>query len=179
MDTQETLSSAEVERLGQVEDLIRRVFGEEMDLDEPILGMAETDIIAANIHELIHDSSTTIATLEVDGKVVGASLAVPFEKMKIVSDEEAKDTAYIYFTGVEPDRQGEGLVEAVNDSMIEELKARDYKFVARDSVLTQNYADKVEKAYDDAIVERYYHERWPEIGKQRFLKIELAKVASK
>lgn len=175
--TEQTVGGHELspEVLDQVEGLARRVFGDE-EVDSPMLGMTEQDVLAANIHELIHDPENTIVTLEEEGQTIGFSVAVPYEKMRIEGPEKTKDTAYIYYSGIDPNRQNQGLVKKLNDDMLNMLSTKGYKFATRDSVMDQDYAEKVEKAYDKAIVERYDHERWPDVGPQRFFRIDLAKI---
>ena len=145
-----------------------------MDLDKPILGMTDDDIAAPNVHEMIRDPDTTIAILSEDGKVIGFSMAIPIGKMNPKREEESGDTAYIYFTGIEPGQQGQGLVGTLMEDMTDRLKAKGYGFMERDCVLTQGYADSVEKAYHDAIVEQYDHTRWQEVGPERFFRIDLS-----
>jgi ribosomal protein S18 acetylase RimI-like enzyme len=160
--------------LVQVETIAKRLFGDAMDLDEPILGISDDDFIAPNVREMLQDPDTTVATLVENGVVVGFSVAIPIGKMHRARHRESDETAYIYFTGIDPVCQGKGLIAKLMDDMVAQLKARGYSFVERDCVLTQSYADNVEKVFAGAIVEKYDHTRWPEVGPECFFRIDLS-----
>lgn len=160
--------------LDQVEALTRQLFGDSMDLDKPILGITDDDIVAANIHEMLRDPATTVATLTEGESVIGFSVAIPIGAMDPKREAESSSTAYIYFTGIEPSRQGQGLVGVLMQDMADRLRAKGFAFMERDCVLTQGYADSVEKAYQGAIVEKYDHTRWPAVGPERFFRIDLS-----
>ena len=145
-----------------------------MDLDEPILGISDDDFIAPNVSEMLLAPDTTVATLVEDGEVLGFSVAIPIGKMHMARHLESDETAYIYFTGIDPACQGKGKIAVLMDDMVAQLKARGYSFVERDCVLTQSYADNVEKVFAGAIVEKYDHTRWPEVGPERFFRIDLS-----
>lgn len=160
--------------LAQVESLAKRLFGDAMDLDEPILGISDDDFIAPNVSEMLLAPDTTVATLVEDGEVLGFSVAIPIGKIHMARYLESDETAYIYFTGIDSACQGKGKIAVLMDDMVAQLKARGYCFIERDCVLTQNYADNVEKVFAGAIVEKYDHTRWPEVGPERFFRIDLS-----
>lgn len=170
------INNQDSQRFDQIEILARQVFGEGMDLDEPILGMTDDIIVAENIHEMIHNPANTLGTLVEDENVIGFSLAIPIGVMDPAREAESAETAYIYFTGVDPKRQGEGLVGEVMKNLVEQLRTKGYSFAERDCLLAGGYADNVEKTYKDSIVEKYNHTRWPEIGPERFFRIDLTKL---
>ena len=158
----------------EIEALASQVFPE--DITEPIMGMTDKDIVAPNIYEMVNNPENTLATLLEDNKVVGFSLAVPIGKMDTTRTAESAETAYIYFSGIELSRQGKGLVKTLLDTMMRKLVDRGYSFAERHSVLTQDYADNVEKTYAGAVVEKRDGVWWPEVGPERFFRIDLSKV---
>lgn len=169
--------------LEQAEALARQLFGSDMDLDQPILGWTNEDIVAPNVHEMLRDPRNTLATLVEDSGLIGFSIAVPIGVMDATREAESEETAYIYFTGIQPHRQGEGLVKSLIEDLQRKLVARGYRFMERDCQVTNGYADKVQKAYDaipGAIVGKpYNHARFgPEVGEERFFRIDLSKATT-
>lgn len=157
--------------LMQVERLARDVFGADMDLDGPILGFTDDDVVAPDLKSLLRSPTTTLASHTENGEVIGFSLAVPIGEFNPGRAAESDETAYIYFTGIEPSRQGEGVVGSVMDDMLGKLTEKGYGFVERDCVIENGYADKVEQQYQGAIVEQYDHTRFPEFGPERFFRM--------
>jgi ribosomal protein S18 acetylase RimI-like enzyme len=160
----------------KVEALVRQLFGHVMDLDAPLPGEKDSDVVATNLHEMVSDPTTIVAELIEDGELAGFSLAVPIGKMDAARVNESNETAYIYFTGVRPELQGMGLVGKVMEDMHGKLQAHGYHFMERDCLIADGYADNVEKAYGDAIVQKNDHTKWPEIGPERNFRIDLAKL---
>ncbi len=180
--TPETDHSPDSEmNLDQLEALVKRLF-KWADSDQPILGMTDNDIVAPNIREMLKDPRNTVATLSEKGEIIGFSLAIPIGVMDPARADESRDTAYIYFTGITPEWRRKGKVGEVMEKMVRLLRAKGYSFIERDCVLTQekpgieSYADKVERAYRGAIIDQKDHERWPEVGPERFFRIELSKI---
>lgn len=62
------------------------------------------------------------------------------------------------------------------DDLFKQLLGRGYTFVERDCVIVNGYADSVQKAVGPAIVEVYDHTRNPDIGPERFFRIDLSKM---
>lgn len=165
------------ETLSEIESLARQLFeNDDVDLDTPILGETNNDIVAPNIHEMLRDPNNILATLSEDDRLVGFSIAVPMGIMDPTREEESSETAYIYFTGIDPNRQREKLVGKLMEDMHAKLRARGFSFIERDCVLAQGYADSVERAYQGAIVRKYNHAKWKEVGPQRFFRIDLSMV---
>ncbi|HEY5442754.1 MAG TPA: GNAT family N-acetyltransferase [Candidatus Saccharimonadales bacterium] len=159
--------------LEQVEALAKELFGGMMNLDEPIKGMNDDDIVAPDFHRMLRDPDNTLATLSEEDKVVGFALATPIGKMNPRRVAESADTAYVYIGGIVPDRQGEGLIRHVSKDIAGKLRDQGYTFAEADCVHSGGYAAKVHKALGGAIVKWEDHPGWPETGPERFFKIDL------
>lgn len=109
----------------------------------------------------INDSGTLLVVLKDNDKIIGFSYAT----------KEDDNTSCIIDTALLPDHQNKRLVSLINNLMTESLKKYNYKFIIRYAMIDNGYADKIEKAYKDKIIEKYDLEsKW---GKQRFFKIIL------
>ena len=160
------------EVVNQVLDLARRteVFA---DPSEPVLGQTDDVVMAENLEQLIRQPDTIITTLNEDEQMVGFTLAVPIGVMDPTRAAESNDTAYIYYTAIEPERIGEGKVEPLMAATVERLRDDGYSFLERDSQISNGYADKIQKTYQDAIVSSRDHLDFPEFGPLRFFRIDL------
>ena len=169
--------SAEEDSSRQVEALAMKLFEDVLGPQGQVLGLKDEDIVAPDLAGLIRDPENVVATVSDGEKVTGFSVAVPIGKFNPERASESADTAYVYLTGIEPNKQGQGEVGPLMKNLTDELKRQGYSFLERDCVLTQGYADKVGKAYEGAIIEQHDHTRWPEVGPERFSRIDLSKVA--
>ena len=151
------------------------VFGE--DPLDPISGVEDDVIIAGSMRELFEDPESVIVPVEFDGELAGFTLALPIGRMDPSRTSESADTAYIYYTAIKPEFQGKKLVAPLIDRLLVELGKKGFSFVERDSMVDNGYADKVERAHKGNIVNSYDHEKYPEIGRQRFFRISLGKTA--
>jgi ribosomal protein S18 acetylase RimI-like enzyme len=161
--------------MADYEALFARVFPED-NPDDPVLGATSDVVIAPNLAALLVDSEVTLASQETEGQLAGFSLAMPISRMYPARSAEVHETAYIYYTAIAPDRQGQGLVEPLMRTMVEKLRTRGYSFIERDCRLENGYADKVQAAYAGAIIASHDHETWPEAGPERFFRIDLRRL---
>lgn len=161
------------------EDYVKLLMGAfpEEDPQESVLGITDEVEIAPTLYALLEDSSVIVSSIEENGQLIGCSIAMPIDKMDPSREAEASDTAYIYYTAVEPSRQGEGLVAKVNDSMINKLKKQGYSYVEQDNVIANGYANKIKKNYNSSIVDSYEHSSFPEVGPEVFVRIKLGEIA--
>lgn len=56
-----------------------------------------------------------------------------------------------------------------------QLRERGYKYIERDAVLAEGWADKVERNHKGAIVASHEHDKWG-LGPERFFRIDLEKL---
>lgn len=160
------------------EDLLVSVFPS-LDPSAPVLGVTDEVEMASHVSALLHDESLVVASLGDNGQLIGCSLATPVDRMDPSRASEARDTAYIYFTAIDPKRQGEGLVGPLMETLLQKLWRAGYSFVERDCVIANGYADNVQQTYRGAIVESYDHTNFPEAGPERFFRIDLGRLAIK
>jgi len=159
-----------------VEELAHTLFADVLSPEGKVLGANDDIVVANSLHDLITDPANTVATLRDESQNLrGFSVAIPISAMDTGRTSEGAQTAYIYFTGVEPAYQGRGLVGELMKDMLQQLRTRGYGFIERDSRVDNGYADDVEKAYQDGIVTKYdYHPYGEDL--QRFMRIDLSKI---
>lgn len=161
---------------GQIADIVRvtPVFSSP---EEPILGATDEVVVAPNLDALLHDPDTTLAVTTEGKKVTGFSVAVPVGRFDRTKEARSADTAYIYYTGIEPSLRGRGLVGPLMEKMYGLLRDKGYKRVERDAVLDQGWADKVQRSSPEgAIMSSHDHTTWEEVGPQRFFEMDLSKL---
>lgn len=109
----------------------------------------------------INDLKTMLVLLKDDNSIVGFTYAVP----------ESEEIARIVDTTIAKKYQGRGMVVKLINCLEEELKRRGYKYMTRDAMVENGYADKIEKNYSSRIVEMWnLDSQW---GKQRHFKIKI------
>jgi hypothetical protein len=158
----------------QAAHLIAETFG--FGLNEVILGETDDDIVASNIYDLLNSPTTVLDVIIEDAEVIGASVAIPIGQMDPSRTAESNETAYIYFTAIAKNRQGERLVGGLMEKQFIRLYEMGYRYAEEDCVTENGYADKVQKNAGEAIVETYDHNNYPDIGPQRFFRIDLEKA---
>jgi GNAT superfamily N-acetyltransferase len=150
----------------------------EFNTDDPILGSTDEDVLADNFEQLLKDPDATVITIEDEsGKHRAFTLALPIGRFDTTRRSES-DTAYIYITCVDPAVQHQGLAGSLMRGLHGALLSKGFRYIERDIMLDTGtgFADKVAKNYGDAIVESKQHAKWPELGKQRFFRIDLTKL---
>ncbi|MFH0800114.1 MAG: GNAT family N-acetyltransferase, partial [Pseudomonadota bacterium] len=78
------------------------------------------------------------------GRIVGYSYA----------SRKSSDTAYIDTTVIHPAHQGQGLVGKLMEKLEEELRRRGFKYVERDALIENGYADSIKRHYGNRILEQ-------------------------
>jgi ribosomal protein S18 acetylase RimI-like enzyme len=176
METLEaTFDNRANDEIGQLEQVVQAING--MDINKPVLGVTDDIVVAPSFRDMVLDPNHTIVVLREQGTIVGFSLAIPIGEMDPSRTGESVDTAYIYYTAIEPTHQGQGYVGQIMDQLIASLRQKGYRYIERDAVIANGYADKIEKRYGDAIVTQYDHNHFPEFGPERFFRIDLEKIA--
>ncbi len=157
--------------VAEMESLLDRAFPDDDFITKPVLGIDDDIIVAPSLAALFASPSTVIGTAEKDGKLVAMSIAIP--KSQYDPSNPDPETAYIYYTVVEPALQGCGLVAIAARSLEAQLRALGYIYLEQDCVKENGYADTISRAYAGAIVDQYDHLKFPENGPQRFFRIDL------
>lgn len=150
--------------------LLDRAFPEDEITIKPVLGVGD-NVMAPNAAALLAKPGTVIGTASKDGRLVALSVAVP--KREFDPSNPDPETAYVFYAAVEPALQGGGLIAIAARSMESQLKELGYVFLEQDCVKENGYADTISRAYADVIVKQYDHMNYPEIGPQRFFRIDL------
>lgn len=161
--------------VSQVEQLIEKTL--EFNPTDPVLGMDEEDVITANMKDFINDPETIIPSImDEEGNVLAVNVITPIGRMDRRRKAESQETAYIYFTSVDPELQGLGLVKGLNEATMKALQSKGYKYVEIDAAHKSGYAQKLSESYKDAIIGSRVHNDWG-LGDQTSLRIDLGKVA--
>jgi ribosomal protein S18 acetylase RimI-like enzyme len=144
-----TPSPSNWETLGdQIYKIERSIFGEE-SLDQE---MMRSDI---------NDSKTNLILLKDGSSIVGFTYTVP----------ENEDSARIVDTVLMKKYQHKGFVSILMSCLETELRKSGYKYITRDVLIKNGYADKIMKNYNSQIIEtKELTSKW---GKQRYFKIQL------
>ena len=142
--------------------------------EKPLLGGTDDTIAYANIEAafLSPDSTAVVIRNAQTSDVVGYTLAMPIGRMYPKRSSESNTTAYIYYTVLAEDQRGKGLVGKLMDPLHLELDKKGYSFVERDAHIVGGYADKIIQHYGSSVLDLYDHEKWPEIGPERFFRID-------
>ncbi|HSW36747.1 MAG TPA: GNAT family N-acetyltransferase [Candidatus Saccharimonadales bacterium] len=163
--------------LDSVEALAREAFPE-MPPEKPILGeiIDGKDVeIAPNLRALLERPTTILATLVNNDTLLGFSMAIPIGEMDPRRADESSDTAYVYFTTIDKEHQGQGLVGQLQRDMEQLLRDQGYKFLEEDVMVGNGYAASVVKHYGESIVHSYGHDKF-KLGQQLAVRIDLSKL---
>jgi predicted N-acetyltransferase YhbS len=169
------------ESIKEVNELARRLFGDLVDFDAPIKGMGQDVIVANSFQEMLRDPSNTLVTLEEKGQVLGFTLSTPIDVVDMGREHESTQTAYGFFGGIEPSRQGEKLIGSLLQETVRTLADRGYSFVECDCTIYNGWADSFGKFYrkfDGAIVDERERSAWPGEDPYRFFRINLQRAIS-
>lgn len=146
----------------------------------PLLGQTNEIVAFPDISSAFQSpDSTAVLLRDAGGKVIGYTLSFPFEKMDPESAKHIPGASYIYFTVLDKDHRGQGLVGKITDPLFEELSRQGFETVVRDSMIDNGYAGTVTRHYGDSIRGAIDHEYWPEVGRQTRFVIDINKYLEK
>jgi hypothetical protein len=164
------------DRIGDsAHNLVVSTFGEEFS--GQLLGGTDEVVAYESLEKAFESPETTVITLDDPntGELAGFTLSMPIGKMYPERESESDETSYIYFTVLQEKFRGQKLVGKLTDPLFVDLANNGYKFVERDSMIEDGYADKISRHYEGSIVESYDHTRFPEVGPERFFRIDIDK----
>lgn len=164
------------DRIGKsAHELVVSTFGPEFEGE--LLGGTDEVVAYPGLEEAFQSPETSVITLDDSntGELAGFTLSMPIGKMYPEREGESNETSYIYFTVLKEEFRGQKLVGQLTDTLFIDLAKRGNKFVERDSMIEDGYADKVSRHYEGSIVESYDHTRFPEVGPERFFRIDIDK----
>ena len=166
-----------------------KVKGEILPMTEEGLGWEESTPLLGQTDEIVafpdistafqSPDSTAVLLRDTGGKIIGYTLSFPFEKMDPESAAHIPSASYIYFTVLDKDHRGQGLVGQIVDPLFEELSRQGFETVVRDPMIDNGYAGKIAKHYGDSIRGAIDHEYWPEVGRQTRFVIDINKYLEK
>lgn len=157
------------------ERLILRAFPGE-PIDFPVLGATDDIEIAPSLTAFLQDPQLIVASIQEDGQLIGCSLAIPIDRMDPQRAAEANETAYIYYTAIDPDKQGQGRVGPLSEQLFNRLAKHGFTYVEQDAMHDNGYHEKILKNYRQSIIETSTHNKFA-YGPQQFFRIRLGKLA--
>jgi ribosomal protein S18 acetylase RimI-like enzyme len=114
------------------------------------------------LKEMVTEKDTlTIGIFDAKGVVIGYVNAVATNT----------DTAHIESIAIQANHQKKGLVAILSGALEDELRNRGCHYFSEEASVTNGYAEKIQKAYQDRIVEQ--HEHTSDGFAQRYFKIRL------
>lgn len=132
-------------------------------------GAFTEDVIA----EDFLDSENVIVLLveEETGEVVGFTYAKPFEPETDDSPAKPGETAWVWDTIIQKAYRSKGLLGSMVSVLEDELRKRGFKYLERNAMVANNYAENISKHYKDRIIKSFpLDSRW---GPQVFFRIKL------
>lgn len=103
--------------------------------------------------------------------VIGFTYAKPFEPETDDSPAKPGETAWVWDTIIQKEYRGKGLLGQMMSALENELRARGFKYLERNAMVANNYAENVSKHYKDRIIKSFpLDSRW---GPQVFFRIKL------
>ncbi len=119
------------------------------------------------------DSKNVVVLLKnIESKeIIGFTYAKPFEPETDDSQGKLGETAWVCDTIIEKEYRGKGLLRIMMSTLEEELKDRGFKYLERNAMVANNYAENISKHYKDRIIKSFpLDSRW---GPQMFFRIKL------
>jgi ribosomal protein S18 acetylase RimI-like enzyme len=128
---------------------------------------------------MTHPKSTTAILQAKDSSIIGFALVLPANFVYSLSDEfkdrdSTSEVAYLLNIGIHPDFQGKKLVGVLLKTVDEALRSEGYRYLDRDTVTANGYAQKIKKNYQEKIVkEEGPYTVDPNTGEQIYFRIKL------
>jgi hypothetical protein len=143
-----------------------------MSFEEELFGLEEDEISYA-----FQNTEATVVILRDTNtsKVIGITYAEPVDQAYQAGfhpeREKLPGAVYIQNTALNPAYMKQGLVGPLMDCLEEALRAKRYKFIERDSMTANSYAENIKRKYRDRIMLEIPHSsKW---GDQVFFRIAL------
>ena|SRR3989344_1247102 len=119
------------------------------------------------------NSGNTIVLLKnsENQKIIGFAYAKPREPETSDSPAEPGETAWMWDTVIKKEYRGKKLLGSIMNKLEEELKNKGFKYLERNAMIANNFAENVSKHYKDRIIKSLPLEsKW---GSQVFFRIKL------
>lgn len=119
------------------------------------------------------DPKNIVVLLKDDTKeeVIGFTYSKPFEPETDDSPALPGETAWIWDTVIQKEYRGRGLLGQMMSVLEVELKKLGFKYIERNALIANNFAESITKHYKERIIKSYpLDSRW---GPQIFFRIKL------
>lgn len=119
------------------------------------------------------DSKNTIVLLKNTElkEIIGFAYAKPFEPETEDSPAKPGETAWMWDTIIQKEYRGRNLLGVMMSTLEKELKKRGFKYLERNALVANNFAENISKHYKDRIIKSFpLDSRW---GPQVFFRIKL------
>lgn len=104
-------------------------------------------------------------------EIIGFTYAKPFEPETDDSPAKRGETVWMWDTIIKKEYRGRGLLKVMMSTIEEELKNRGFKYLERNALVANNFAENIGKHYKDRIIKSFpLDSRW---GPQIFFRIKL------
>lgn len=103
--------------------------------------------------------------------VIGFTYAKPREPETDDSPARPGETAWMWDTVIEEGHRGKGLLRLMMSALEQELKKRGFKYLERNALVANNFAENISKHYKERIIKSFpLDSEW---GPQVFFRIKL------
>ncbi len=117
------------------------------------------------------DKNNIIVLLKDAEKVIGFTYAKPMEPETDDSPAKPGETAWMWDTIIQKEYRGKGLLGLIMSAIEDELRKRGFKYLERNALVANNFAENISKHYKDRIIKSFsLDSRW---GPQIFFRIKL------
>ncbi len=119
------------------------------------------------------DSKNLVVVLKntTSNEAVGFTYAKPLDPEGDDSPAKQGETAWMWDTVIKKEHRGKGLLGIMMSTLEEELRNRGFKYLERNALIANNFAENIDKHYNDRIIKKFpLDSRW---GPQIFFRIRL------
>ena len=90
-----------------------------------------------------------------EDKVIGFTYAKPFEPETDDGPAKPGETSWMWDTVIEKEHRGKGLLGKLMSTTEDELKNRGFKYLERNAVISNKFAENISKYYKDRIIKSF------------------------
>ncbi|MFZ2522425.1 MAG: GNAT family N-acetyltransferase [Minisyncoccia bacterium] len=122
--------------------------------------------------DFINSENTIVLLKNLDNQeIIGFAYAKPMEPETSGSPALPGETAWMWDTVIKKDYRGKGLLGVIMDKLENELKIRGFKYLERNALIANDFAENISRHYKERIIKSFPLEsKW---GPQVFFRIEL------
>ncbi len=122
--------------------------------------------------DFLNPENTIVFLKNLDSQeVIGFAYAKPREPETSDSPAKPGETAWMWDTVIKKEFRGKGYLGVIMDKLEEELRNRGFKYLERNALVANNFAENISKHYKERIIKNFPLEsKW---GPQVFFRIKL------